>query len=133
MPCLLECDAYLNKGSQEYENKKVELETKLKAVKHIVDYYYGVERLRVPLAKPSGQQTWLGMAQLRFKVDKSALCGGNEDRILKNIAHHCSCDGIHFTLIEDLVSLLDIHDHQEAGYARILMVCANELRVNMQH
>ena len=130
MPCYTEWDAYLDKGSQKYKAKKAELEAKLKSVRHIVDYYYGVEGLQVPPAKYSGQQTWIERAEAEFKVDNSDLLVRNEEQIVKNIAHHCCCDGIHFTLIYDLVSLLDIHDKDEAGYARIMMTCANQIRAN---
>lgn len=130
MPCYTEWDAYLKKGSHEYEAKKAELEAKLKAVKHIVDYYYGIEGLRIPPAKHSGERTWLEMAHQEFEFDASALDGRKEELIIKNIAHHCACDGIHFMLIYDLVSLLDVQDSYEAGYARIMMACANEIRAN---
>jgi len=122
--------APVNKGSHEYETKKTELEAKLKAVKHIVDYYYGIEGLRIPPAKHPGERTWLEMAHQEFEFDASALDGRNEESIIKNIAHHCACDGIHFTLIYDLVSLFNPGDNNEAGYARIMMACANEIRAN---
>lgn len=130
MPCYTEWDAYLKKGSHEYETKKAELESKLKAVKHIVDYYYGIEGYRVPSARPLGGRAWLEKAHREFEVDVSILGESNEEVIVKNIARHCACDGIHFTLIYDLVSLLNVQDNNEAGYARIMMACANEIRAN---
>ena len=130
MPCYTEWNAYLDKGSQEYKTKEAELNAKLKSVKHILDYYYGVRRLRVPPATHSGEQAWLEMAHQQFEVEKTELHGVDEEHIIKNIAHHISCDGIHFTLIYDLVSLLDIQNTNEAGYARVMMTCANEIRAN---
>ena len=59
MPCYTEWDAYLEKGSKEYETKKAELEAKLKAVRHIVDYYYGSAGLSVPPARWSGKDRQL--------------------------------------------------------------------------
>jgi hypothetical protein len=53
-----------------------------------------------------------------------------EQKIIESIAHHCSCDGIRFTRLYDLVTLLDIHDEKQGGYARVIMACANEIRAN---
>lgn len=130
MPCYTEWDTYLDKGSPEYEAKKAEMEAKLKAVKHIVDYYYGIERLRVPPARHSGKKTWGEMAHREFEFDPGELRGKNEESILRNIARHCSCDGIHYVVIYDLVTFLNIHDPVDAGYARIVMICANDMRAN---
>ena len=131
MPCYTEWDAYLDKGSEKYEARKVGLEARLQAVKHIADYYYGIEGLHVSPARHSGQQAHIEMAHLEFGFDKNDLRGRNEEDILKSIAHHCSCDEIHFTILYDLVTLLDLHNKHEAGYARIIMSCANEIRANM--
>lgn len=130
MPCYSEWDAYLGKGSKEYEDKKKELKTKLKAVKHIIDYYYGVERIYVPCAKYSGERTWQELAHREFSIDGDSLGEADEWQIIKKIAHHCSCDGINFTLLYDLVSLLNHRDPFEAGYVRVLLTCANEIRAN---
>jgi len=67
MPCYTEWDAYLAKGSERYAEARAKLEAKLKAVKHIVDYYHGVAQLRAPPAKHSGQPTWMEMAHDEFE------------------------------------------------------------------
>lgn len=132
MPCYTEWDAYLDKASDEYASKKAEMEAKLKAVRHIVDYYYGVAGLRVPPARHSGRQTWQEMAHREFLIDPHHLPGAAEDGIVKSIAHHCACDGIDFLLLYDLVSLLDVGNVHDAGYARVLLTCADELRANRE-
>ena len=43
MACYTEWDAYLEKGTKEYSEKENELRAKLKAIKHVIKYYYGVE------------------------------------------------------------------------------------------
>ena len=128
MPCYTEWDAYLDKGSGAYRTEKAQLEAKLKAVMHIVDYYYGVERLRVPPVRHSGSPVFLEMDHLEFEIDSGAMHGMDEKRIFENISHHFSCDGIGFTLLYDLVSLLNLHDKEDAGYARVMMICASKLR-----
>ena len=130
MPCYTQWDAYLNKESDEYKSKKSELHAKLKAIKHIADYYYGAEDLHVPPARHSGQRTWTEMGHLQFEIDPASLAGKDENKIIENIAHHCACDGINFTLLYDLTSLIDHSDSQDCGYARTLLACANEMRAN---
>lgn len=114
----------------EYETAKSRLEAKLKAVRHVVDYYYEVEGLRVSPATYLDERMHLEQAHSQFYINESDLRGKDENIVIKNIAHHLSCDGVRFTKIYDLVSLLNIHNKNEAGYARILMTCANEIRAN---
>lgn len=91
MPCYTQWDAYLAKGSSEYESKKSELHAKLMAAKHIVNYYYGTEGLHVPPARHSGQGAWIEMADLDYKIDLNDLEGINEEKLIEKIAHHCTC------------------------------------------
>jgi hypothetical protein len=130
MPCYTEWNAYLNEGTPEYASTKAELEAKLKAVKHIVDYYFEVDHLRVPPARYSGEESCIPMDHREFETDDTDSPLDTEVRIIRSIAYHCSCDRIHFTLLYDLVSLLDIHDPGEAGYARIMLACAHEIRAH---
>lgn len=128
MPCYTERDAYLDKGSIAYRTEKAKLEAKLKSVRHIVDYYYGVAGLRVPPARHSGSPVFLEMAHLEFKIDGGDVHGVDEKQILESITHHFSCDGHYFTLLYDPVSFLNLHDREDAGYARVMMICASKLR-----
>ena len=132
MPCYTEWNAYLSEGTPEYASTKAKLEAKLKAVKHIVDYYFGVDHLRVSPARYSGEDSWT-LDHREFETDDIDSPPATEGRIIKCIAYHCSCDRIHFTTLYDLVSLLDIHDPAEAGYARIMLACAHEIRANKGH
>ena len=128
MPCYTEWDAYLEEGSKEYADTRARLEAKLKAVRHIVDYYYGSAGLSVPPARWSGSQAFMQLAHNEFSIDDAALDGRDEQPILEAITHHCACDEIHFTLLYDLVSLLDLKNAEDAGYARVMMHSANILR-----
>ena len=73
MPCYTEWDAYLHEGSSEYKTAKEKLEAKLKAVKHIIDYYYGVFRVTVSAAKHSGHQTFIEVAHHAFVPDENRI------------------------------------------------------------
>ena len=130
MPCYTQWDAYLDKDSNEYRAAKAKLRAKLKAVQHVIDYYYRVSGLTVPRAKHSQQQTWMEMAHHGFECDEVGDLKRKEEQIIKSVAHHCSCDGIHFTLLYNLVTLLDIQDGQQGGYARAILAVANEIRSN---
>jgi len=130
MACYTEWDTYLKVGSDEYEERKKELSAKLDALKHIVDYYYKVSGLRVPPAQHSGKKSWIEMAHLEFSIEQEALSGKDEEAIWQSVGRHCACDGIGFTLLYDAVSLLDLTNENDAGYARVLMACANNMRGN---
>lgn len=130
MPCYIEWDAYLSEGTPEYASTKAKLEAKLKAVKHIVDYYFGVEHLRVPPARYFGKGNYSPRDPREFEAGDTNSPLDTEGRIVRSIAYHCSCDRIRFTLLYDVVSLLDIRDPAEAGYARIMLACAYEMRAN---
>jgi len=126
MPCYTEWDAYLDKESDEYRTKKAELDAKLKTIRHIVDYYYGVHRLPVPQARHTERQAFMELAD--GEVAAVGMTSGTEAPVLQQIQHHLACDGVGFTELYDLTSLLNLQDPIEAGYARVIMICANKLR-----
>jgi hypothetical protein len=114
-PCYTEWDAYLDKGSPKYRAAKAKLEAKLKAVQHIVDYYYRFHRRTVPKAKHAGNRTFIELADQAFEVDAGDSGGPDDDEFIERITQHCACDGIRFTTLYDLVSLLDLKDAQQCG------------------
>ena len=129
MPCYNEWDAYLEKGSKEYESRKAELEAKLKAVRHIIDYYYRVNRKPIPSVDFSGAEKVSGESVRGYFAFQDVSDSPPEEKpVLEAIMHHFACDQIHFTTLYDLVSLLDVKDPEEGGYARVMMLCANALR-----
>ena len=127
MPCYSEWDAYLTKGTNEYEEAKTKLEAKLKSVKHIIDYYYNTKGFLVPEAKHSGKKAMF-IEQVHEEFESSSPYLNNETPIIEAIAHHCICDGIHFTDMYDLATLLEMKDAKEAGYARVIYSVANGIR-----
>jgi len=128
MPCYTEWDAHLDKGSEKSRTAKAKLEAKLKAVQHIVDYYYRFHGRSVPKAKHSGNRTFIELADQAFEADAEDSDGANDEEIIERITQHCACDGIHFTTLYDLVSLLDLKDAQQCGYAWVMLTCANAIR-----
>lgn len=128
MGCYTEWDAYLEKGSKAYKEKEDELKAKLKAVKHIVDYYYSLKGLVVPHATHSGKSSWIETAENEFSVNSKEVDDLNEVKTIDSITHHVMCDQIHFTTLYDICTLLNLDVPEDARYARVIMKCANIVR-----
>lgn len=124
MPCYTAWNEHLDEGSPDYERTRAELEAKLRSVKHVVDYYYRAFRVRLPKARLIDDEQGLE-APWSFAPERYPR---NEKRVLDRIYHHLCCDEVHFTTLYDLVSLMDVHDAVEAGYARVLLECAARMR-----
>jgi len=73
----------LKPGTPEYLRAKKEGRSKLVSIKHIVDYYYGMNGF----ANPSPLE---GVAVNSFRQPKSA----KEPSIREAICHHFACDGV---------------------------------------
>jgi len=125
MPCYNQWDAYLEPGSEKYKSKRKELNAKLEAVKHIVEFYYKSHGLFVPPASFRGIGVDMGRGHEDFECVEGV---GPEEEIFEEITKHFACDEIHFTEIYDLVSLMNLKDETEAGFARVMLHCANKLR-----
>lgn len=132
MPCYTRWDACLPEGSDEYAAKRDEMEAKLKAVLHIVDYYYGASGWQAPPASfsaSSGMDLFHPFAHDHFRVEGVEAPGVDEEQgILDSIVQHFCCDEINSGTLYDLVSLLDLKDPAQAGYARVILLCAIAMR-----
>lgn len=100
---------------------KTEVEAKLFAVKHIIDYYYHAARTPLPQVEPGKVPIWM----------KDAKSNPEELRLLEIIAHHFACDEIHFTTLYDCCTLLDDDIDEDRAYRRVIQVCANEIRARL--
>jgi hypothetical protein len=109
MPCISMWYEYLKRGTPEYEAARAAVEAKLRALRHAIDYYYGVARAAVPRAD--------------HELSPIDLVEGEEE-ILDRIKHHLACDGVHCQVLYNAASLLDRYVPEEAGYARVLLDCA---------
>lgn len=127
MPCYSAWDEYLTPGTPEYQAARAALEAKLRAVRHAVDYYYGVHSFDVPPARYSADHIFIETAAENFQAQREVP---EEHKIIEQLTHHLACDGVHFTELYDFVSILDSSDPAAAGYARVLMRCAHQLRAH---
>ena len=128
MPCYTQWDAYLKRGSDEYRKARSELQAKLKAVLHVIDYYYQLHRFAVPPATRPKKALYVEMAHLEYQIEARDLGGIDEQKVIKQIIHHMICDEIHFTTLYDVSSLLRVNDPRQCGYRRVILICANEIR-----
>lgn len=119
MPCYTAWNEYLEPGTPEYSAAEQRVRAKLKAVQHIVNYYYRAFDQRFPLVKiKEGTSASYKPASTR------------EKRLLEMICHHFACDGIHFTTLYDACSVLDC-GQGERRHKGIIMYCATLMRSEM--
>ena len=116
MSCYTAWNEYLKPGTPEYSTAENRVCAKLKAVQHIVDYYYEAFNQRFP----------------REEVEEGASppyepASPREKRLLEIVFHHFACDGIHFTTLYDVCSVLNCKKG-ERGYKAIISYCANLMR-----
>lgn len=117
MPCYTAWNDYLALGTPEYLSAEERVRGQLKAVEHIVDYYYAAFEHSLPNL-PSG------LSIDPFRQPKSA----RETRIREMICHHFACDGIDFCTLYDVCSLLNTEVERQRAYTAIILPCANLLR-----
>lgn len=121
MPCYSAWHEYLEPGSAAYTEAEARVRAKLKALQHAVDYYYGSRGISVPPAE-SVRNPEPGSEFSPLVVPSG------EPEVLNRLTHHLICDGVHVSELYDAVSLLREDDTGEAGYARVLLICAFRVR-----
>jgi hypothetical protein len=115
MPCFVGWNAHLTPGTPEYDRALAELRAKLLAVKHIVRYYYGAAGLDLPRGVSGADLP-------------PAPSSEKERRTWKGICHHCACDGVHFTTLYDLLTILDPASEEDSSYRHVIFGCAHKMR-----
>lgn len=116
MPCYTAWNEYLKPGTPEYLTAEEIVRAKLKAVQHIVDYYYEAFDQRIPRAETYECTS--------MPYEPASL---REKKLLEIICHHFSCDGIHFTMLYDVRSVLECRKGGRA-YDAIITYCASLMR-----
>ncbi len=119
MPCYTAWNEDLRPGSPDYLIAELQIHAKLKAVRHIVDYYYKAFEYPMPDVPDS-------LCIEPFRQPNT----NQEMSIREMICHHFSCDGIHFCTLYDVCSLLDAEDKGQRSYLAVILPCANLMRAN---
>lgn len=117
MPCYTPWYSYLEPESEEYKRAHREVTAQLHAVKHIIDYYYRVAELQLPVLPRHVEIDATRQPRSR-----------HESRIREMICHHFACDGIHFVMLYDACSLLDENDSEDRPYLAVIAPCAFLMR-----
>jgi hypothetical protein len=117
MPCYCAWDEHLVDGTEKYDIEKAIVLAKLESIKHIIDYYVGVSKTTWP-TQPINEP-----------VDpRNSKLTPAEKRLIKIIAHHCACDGVHFTTLYDVHSVLVVQSPKDYLYSIIIAHCAHLMR-----
>jgi hypothetical protein len=119
MPCYTAWDAFLEPDTPEYFRAEEEIRAKLRAVIHIVDYYYRAFSFPLP-------QLPDGVKIDPFRQPKSK----KELAIREMICHHFACDGVDFCTLYDVCSLLNEDSQDDRPYLAVIWLCANQMRGN---
>ncbi len=120
MPCYNAWNDYLTPETPEYAQAEAEIRAKLKAMIHIVDYYYRAFGYPLPQIP---NRTEIDP----FRQPKSK----KEAAIREMICHHFACDEVHFCTLYDVCSLLDADLPQERSYLAVILPSANLMRANI--
>jgi hypothetical protein len=119
MPCYTAWDQSLTPGTLEYLQAEEQVQEKLKAVIHIVDYYYTAFVHAMP-DLPDG-----------VSIDSTRQPRSEKEMSIREmICHHFACDGINFLTLYDVCSLLDSQDKQQRAYLAVIHPCAYLMRAN---
>lgn len=121
MPCYSAWNENLKPGTPEYLLAEAEVRAKLESIKHIVDYYYEVNRFAMP-SLPDG------VAVDPFRQPKSA----KESSIREAICHHFACDEVGVSTLYDACSLLDESRPEQRAYLAVILPSATLLRQQPQ-
>ena len=117
MPCYTAWFEHYQSGTPEYEKAKAQITAQLVAIKRIVDYYYHASNFEKPALGPNVEINPLRQPKTKKELDiRVAIC------------HHFCCDGIGFTKLYDVCSLMNFQDQADKSYGAILLPCATLMR-----
>ena len=116
MGCYTQWYVYLQGAELEKEKKK--MQAKFLSLKHAIDYYFAIAEKKLPnvrYVESASNYELIGVDEFS-DADYHALC------------RHLACDEVHFTVLLDVLTILN-RPHPEAGkYAYLLMRCLIRLR-----
>jgi hypothetical protein len=113
MPCYTAWYDNVMPGSPEFARAMQTVQAQLRAVNHIIDYYYTAFGLALP-AIPEGVPV-APMRQPRAP---------KEYALRESICHHFACDGIDFMTLFDVATLLHEKDEKQRSYLAVIRPCS---------
>lgn len=121
MPCINSSwDTFLDKDSPEYSAKRASMLKKLDSVRHVIDYYFGVQYTEIP---EMIDVTYASLLESPWVDVKD---------ILESICFHIACDGMSIPELYDIVSLETIPRYHGAAWAVTLTYRSEHPKFNTQ-
>lgn len=121
MPCYSAWNDYLEPGTPQFEQAKAVVVAKLKAVRHIIDYYYQSQGLPLP-----------ELAEGTIIDSHRQPRSPRELALREMICHHFCCDGLDFCALYDVASLLSPQVASERAYLAVVLPCASLMRMDKE-
>ena len=119
MPCYTAWYEYVNPGTPEFAQAQKVVEAKLRAITHVINYYYASTGLTLPVL-PDGVPI-NPMRQPRSR---------KEYGLREMICHHLACDGVDFITLFDVASLLDERQADQRSYLAVIRPCSMLMKAN---
>lgn len=113
MPCYVAWYEYVTSGTSEFAEALQAVQGKLRAIMHVIDYYYAAAGLSLP-------DLPVGVPVNPFRHPRSP----KEYGVREMICHHLACDGVDFMTLFDVASLLDERKTDQKAYLSVIRPCS---------
>ncbi len=113
MPCYTAWYEHVTPGTPDFVRAMQAVQAQLRAITHIIDYYYTAFGLSLPVL-PDG-----------VPVDPMRQPRATKEYVLREtICHHFACDGVDFMTLFDVATLLDESDKGQRSYLAVIRPCS---------
>jgi hypothetical protein len=113
MPCYTVWYEGLRPDTSDFASAKQAVEVKLRAVVHVIDYYYAAGGMSLPVLPD-------GVAIDPMRQPRSP----KEYGLREVICHHLACDGIDFMDLFNVATLLDEQNKDQRAHLAVIRPCA---------
>jgi hypothetical protein len=118
MGCYSKWYAYGFSEKSDFERERNQHYEKFASLKYVVDYYVAIAQKQLPCA------TYAGHGSQYSIVSGEDLKDEDYDAICK----HLACDGLHFSALLDVDTIINQDNPEACKYAYVLMQCMVRLR-----
>jgi hypothetical protein len=118
MGCYSQWYAYGFSTQAEFERERRQQYEKFASLKHVVDYYVAIAQKQLP------GTSYAGYGSVYDLVSGEDLADEDYTAICK----HLACDGLHFSALLDVETIINRENPEACRYAYVLMQCMSRLR-----
>lgn len=122
MGCYSKWYAYGFTERGEFEKERGQQYERFASLKHVVDYYVAIAQKQLPSANYAGYGSQYDV------VSGEDLTDDDYDAICK----HLACDGLHYSTLLDVDTIINQENPEACRYAYVLMQCMVRLRSHRQ-